>query len=409
MKNLKGALTCFEEANIKPNYSALGREYGLDRRTAKKMYLGIKNNTTRIKSSKLNQYQELIKAKLSIPGTSKKAVYEFIIMNVDDNVGTYLNFKKYVSKNKDILIPKKIEVHPRFETDYGKQLQFDWKGPITLHTRKGEEIVFYVFSSTLGASRMHTYEISEFMTRETVQMCLIHCFQKLGGVPETILTDNMSSIVNYSEHEFVSEFKAFCKDFGTTPKKCKVRSCQTKGKVENCNKFVSWLLPYDHEFNTMKELQMIMSKINDKINGQINQTTNMPPISLFNIEKEYLRPLPKQDIIAHYTDNMIPTKVSNDSLVYYKGTKYSVSPKYINQTVKLQEIDNKLLIYYNTNLITTHEIAKQKILYHEEHYTECLKYTMPYKEQNDIEKIAKENLKLLNRLTKEKEGSKNEL
>ena len=67
----------------------------------------------------------------------------------------------------------------------------------------------------------------------------------------------MSSIVNYSEHEFVSEFKAFCKDMDTTPKKCRVRRCQTKGKVENCNKFVSWILPYDNEFDNVEELMDI--------------------------------------------------------------------------------------------------------------------------------------------------------
>ena len=33
MGNLKGAITCLETANLKPNFSALGREYGLDRRT----------------------------------------------------------------------------------------------------------------------------------------------------------------------------------------------------------------------------------------------------------------------------------------------------------------------------------------------------------------------------------------
>lgn len=44
---------------------------------------------------------------------------------------------------------------------------------------------------------------------------------------------------------------------------------------------------------------------------------------------------------------MIPAKVSNGLLVYYKGHEYSVPKKYINQTVKLNEVNNKLLIYYN--------------------------------------------------------------
>ena len=400
MKNLKGAITCLETANLKPNFSDLGRQYGVDRRTARKRYYGIPNKERKRRESKLDKYQELIKSKLSIPGTSKKAVYEYLKMNIDDDIGTYSNFRKYVSKNEEILIPKKQNVHPRFETDYGKQLQFDWKGPITLHKRDGDEFTFYVFSTTLGASRMHTYEVTQFMTRETVERCLINCFIKLGGVPETVLTDNMSSIVNYSEHEFVDEFKTFCKDMGTTPQKCKVRSCETKGKVENCNKFVNWILPYDSEFDSYEELIGIMEKLNDNINTQVNSTTNMPPISLFEIEKEYLNPLPKQDIIDHYINNMIPAKVSNESLVYYKGTKYSVSPKYINQTVKLQENDNKLLIYYNTSLIATHTISDKKIQYNTDDYIECLKATMPYKDDNEIEKITNENLKLFDRLTK---------
>ena len=143
-----------------------------------------------------------------------------------------------------------------------------------------------------------------------------------------------------------------------------------------------------------------MNRINDKINSQANETTNMAPIGLFQIEKEYLQPLPKQDVIDQYLDYMIPARVSNESLVYYKGTKYSVPPKYINQTVKLQVIDNKLFIYYNTYLITTHELSNQKIQYHETDYAECLRQTMPYKTTNEIEEIAKENLELLSRLTK---------
>lgn len=44
----------------------------------------------------------------------------------DNNIGTYSNFYKYIKKHK--LKPKKNKkAHLRFETDMGKQLQFDWK------------------------------------------------------------------------------------------------------------------------------------------------------------------------------------------------------------------------------------------------------------------------------------------
>ena len=126
----------------------------------------------------------------------------------------------------------------------------------------------------------------------------------------------------------------------------------------------------------------------------------MPPISLFQKEKEYLSPLPKQDILEYYVDNMIPVKVSNESLVYYKKAKYSVPPKYINQTVKLQFMENKLCIYYNKELIAIHELSNLSIQYQEQHYKECLSLSMPTKEASEIEQMAKKNLELLGRLTK---------
>ncbi len=407
MKNLKGAVTCLYVMDIKPNYSALAREYGVDRRTAKKMYLGIQNNIIRARSSKLDKYQETIGVKLSIPGTNKKAVYEFLKDTVNDDIGSYSNFRKYIQKNKDILIPKKIDPSPRFETEMGRQLQFDWKGPMTLHARSGEEVIFYIFSTTLSASRFHSYRYSKFMTRESVQRCLIEIFQELGGVPQEILTDNMSSIVNYSQHKFVPEFEMFCKEMGTTPKKCKVGHAKTKGKDESCNRFINWLIPYDYEFDTENDLQDILKRINEKVNREVNQTTNMPPVSLFQKEKEYLQPLPKQDILDYYLNNMITAKVSKESLVYYKGAYYSVSPKYINQTVKLQEVDNKLYIYYTRQLIVMHEISNQKFNYKENDYIECLAYTMPDKGEGEIVQMAKKNLELLSKLTR-KEGILND-
>lgn len=97
---------------------------------------------------------------------------------------------------------------------------------------------------------------------------------------------------------------------------------------------------------------------------------------------------------------MIPAKVSNTLLVYYKGSQYSVPKKYINQTVKLNEVDNKLLIYYNKNLIASHDISNKKFNYNEEHYKEGLSSSIKYKSSDEIDNLAKHNLKLLDKFTK---------
>ena len=49
MPNLRGAKTCLETLEMKPNYSELGRIYGIDRRTAKKKYNGMEKKMQREK------------------------------------------------------------------------------------------------------------------------------------------------------------------------------------------------------------------------------------------------------------------------------------------------------------------------------------------------------------------------
>lgn len=400
MANLKGAKTCLETLDMKPNYSELGRIYGIDRRTAKKRYNGIENKIQREKNSYLDKYIDIIKEKCNIPGTTKKAVYKYIQMNIDENIGTYSNFNKYINKNDEIIFIKNKTAHVLFETDYGVQLQFDWKGPICLHTKDGQLVQFYIFSTTLSASRFHTFIYSKFMTLESVERCLIESFQIIGGITKECLTDNMSSIINYSQHDFTREFKTFSKDMGFIPKHCKVGSPETKGKDESCNRFMNWLLPYDYEFNNEDELIQIIKRLNKEINKEVNQTTNMPPVALFEKEKEYLQPLPNEIIIDRYLDSLIPVKVQNTMLFHYKGCKYSVPQKYINQTLKVKEIDNKLYVYYNKNLIKIHEISDKKINYTESDYIEGLSSTIYYKSQEEINVLARHNLELLKKITK---------
>lgn len=71
-----------------------------------------------------------------------------------------------------------------------------------------------------------------------------------------------------------------------------------------------------------------------------------------------------------YLVNVEKSKVYPDSLMYYKGKRYSVNPKYIGQFVQAKQIDNILYIYHNKQLIATHEINNKIINYSKEHYSE---------------------------------------
>ena len=63
--NLKGELAVMDSLDIKPNYAALGRKYGMDWRTVKKYHNGYEGRPDkRNKGSKLDEYRNEIKDKI---------------------------------------------------------------------------------------------------------------------------------------------------------------------------------------------------------------------------------------------------------------------------------------------------------------------------------------------------------
>lgn len=392
--SLIGQINIIKGMGFKPNYSELSRQYGIDRRTVKKYCEGYEGKSKiRNKPSKLDPYLDIIKFKFSIKGITAKAVYEYLI---DQNyeIGSYSNFIKYI-KSKNIKLTKTPKGHPRFETPLGKQAQVDWKEDLKLISKNNEEFIVNVFNYKLGNSRYCNFEYRENKTQQDVFECLISSFKNTGGVPQEILFDNMRTVVDIVENKrkINNKMKAFASDFGFEIKLCKPRHSFTKGKVESANKFIEWLLAYNYEFETKEDLIQILKNINKKVNESVNQSTGLPPILLFQKEKEYLQPLPSNSIIESYMDQRLTANVHKDSLINYKNSKYSVPSKYINKNVTLKVIDNQLHIYFNTDLIAVHEITDKKINYKQDHYKELLSQSM--KNSDDIDNIARDNLNQL--------------
>lgn len=377
---------------MKPNYSELARQYGLDRRTVKKYYDGYEGKPAhRSKTSRLDKHLDLIKQKLSIKGSNVRAVYEFILSEIDPDIGTYSNFNKYINA-KGLKPAKTAKGHPRFETAPGIQAQADWKEDVSIANKYGEIFTFQVFDYKLGNSRYTHFTYRLYKTRQDVFYCLIASFRATGGVPREILFDNMSSVVDRDgeQRKIPNQVRAFAKDFNFKIKLCKPRHPFTKGKVETVNKFLAWILPYEGEFETEQELMGILEKINQKVNSYPCQETNMPPLLLFQKEKEYLQPLPKEDVMKSYLSHDRQTTVRTDALITYNNSKYSVPPEYIGKPVRLVESDGTLRIYYSTDLIAVHTLSQKKWNYQKEHYQQLLSCSI--KDADTVAELAEANL-----------------
>lgn len=390
--NLIGTLTMFKTMGMIPNFSELARIFGKDRHTIKNMYVGKENKKRKKKPSELDPYKDEIIEVLSHPGTKIKAAYWYF-KNEKHIKCDYDNFKIYVRKNNLLEEAKTGVPHPLYETDPGEQLQVDWVESIKLSTINGEVIDFNLFSATLGYSRLHYFEYTEFKQESDFKRCLIHFFKKIGGTTKEVLTDNMAAVVNVNDgqkkiHPSVAQF---FKDIGSTLKLCQVRTPQTKGKDEVSNKFAQWLNAYDGKIENKEHLLKIIDKLNIDINNQKNTRTNIPPALLFGKEKEYLSPLPNTELLNSYEDEMRSCKVPSTFVIEYKGAKYSVPPYLITKTVNYKEANGKLFIFYKHDLVAEHKLAKQcSINYHSDHYKKGLLNKLA--NNNDIDELTAKNL-----------------
>ena len=350
--NLKGELAVMNTLGMKPNYAALGRKYEMDWRTAKKYFNGYEGKKhTRNKGSKLDPYKTEIADKLTIRRITVQGVYEFMVKKYGiDRIGSRSNFNRYVIAQG--LKPKKKEGgHPRYEKEPGEQGQVDWKEDISIANKYGEVFVINVFHLTLKYSRFSYLEGFVQKRYDDVARGLINGFIRFGGVPDEILFDNMSTVANIQAKpkKPTESISKLAKEFGFKIRFCKTRSPQTKGCVEAKNKVIDWIRAYEGEFETLEELMTIIETINQDMNININQETDMSPTALFYKEKEYLNPLPCKAIIDLYLQPN-KYKVSDEALIKYGNSRYSVNPKLIGEDVTVDIFDNKLYIYYNGKL-----------------------------------------------------------
>ena len=110
-----------------------------------------------------------------------------------------------------------------------------------------------------------------------------------------------------------------------------------------------------------------------EINNEISQGTNMKPVERLQKETKYLMPLPKQEILNAYITSPKEYKVSKESMITYKGQKYSVPTHLIGKSVSVRETNEYIHIYYTTNLVTKHKKNEKFLNYHKEHIVDILK------------------------------------
>lgn len=400
-----------ESSNLKVNRSQLAREMNVDRRTISKYIQGYKIKTSRSRESQFDSFYTTIDELLNHPDkvfAYKRVLWQYLCDN-HGMTGAQSSFRRYISSKPEFNdyfkgkrnLSNATPAPMRFETLPGQQAQLDWKESILFQLKGGEMIMINILVLLLSYSRYRVYHLSLTKTRDVLCHLLDQSFRQIGGVPQEMLTDNMSTVMDeartaYSTGKINNEFQQFADDYGFKVRPCIAGRPETKAKVESPMRILDELKAYSGDL-TYEELHKKLNDINERENSRFHNGYQMIPILGLEKEKDSLLPLPHGSIRNQYSIKTTQVKVNISSMITYKSNQYSVPPEYIDKTLQLQVHDKQIHLYSNTKLVAVHSLSNKKLNYLESHYIEIAKRTLPF-DDDKIEDIAKENLKMIGAL-----------
>lgn len=215
----------------------------------------------------------------------------------------------------------------------------------------------------LSYSRFRVYRLSLTKTQELLFHFLDDAFATFGGVPREIVTDNMKTVMDVARTEYNPgkvniKFQQFTDDYGFKVHPCIAGRPKTKAKVESQMKFIDEVRAYNGKLN-YNGLNQLITRINNRINSQVNQGTGRIPLLYLKKEKTFLNNIPPDVIRKSYQLHSHTVKINHSSMFNYKNCQYSVPPEYIGKHVFLQVYDNYIHVYYSTKLITIHTLSRK--------------------------------------------------
>lgn len=289
-----------------------------------------------------------------------------------DFKGSESNTRKIVAKRK-----KKIqrEVFIPLDFQIGHQFQFDWgEADIIL---QGQTQRIFLFCIQLSASRVRFVRAYLHEKQEAFLDGFVHAFEFFGGVPTEGLFDNLKTavqkILQGRDRLEQEAFLALQTHYLFKAEFCNPASGNEKGRIEGTVGYIrrNALVP-------LPEVQSI-DELNDYLREWCLKETErkMVPYTkeavaqMWEKEKEYLHPLPKQRFEAC---KLVSCQVNKTSLITIETNQYSVPCGYVSQAVWAKIFVDRVIVVAQNQVIAEHprSYERYQIFTVLDHYLEAL-------------------------------------
>jgi transposase len=243
----------------------------------------------------------------------------------------------------------------------GDVLVFDW----------GEIGPLFVFCAVLAWSRVRFVCFADNLGAEATMTALARCFEYLGGVPKTALTDRMGCLKSDIVAGLVVPTPAyvrFATHYRFRPDFCEGADPESKGLVENLVGYVKSDLMVPAELS-VADLAGANEKglaWCDEVNALLHSEICAVPAERLVKELEVMGTLPS---LRASIGKLVVRKVDRLSCVRFGSARYSVPTLHIGRQVELVAQEGRVLIIFLGEIIAEHDlVAPGETSILDEHY-----------------------------------------
>jgi len=243
----------------------------------------------------------------------------------------------------------------------GDMLVFDW----------GEIGPLFVFCAVMAWSRVRFVCFADNLGAEATMTALARCFEYLGGVPKTALTDRMGCLKGDTVAGLVVPTPAyvrFATHYGFRPDFCQGADPESKGLVENLVGYVKsdLMIPEGLSVTNLARANELALAWCDEVNAALHSEICAIPAERLANELEVMGTLPS---LRASIGKLVVRKVDRLSCVRFGSARYSVPTVHIGRQVELVAQDGKVLIIFLGEIIATHDlVAPGETSVLDEHY-----------------------------------------
>jgi hypothetical protein len=234
------------------------------------------------------------------------------------------------------------------ETAPGEQAQVDFGTGAWVRQADGRKRRPYVFRIVLSHSRKAYSEVVYRQTTENFIRCLENAFWHFGGIPQTLVIDNLRAAVkkpDWFEPELSPKIESFCEHYGVVILPTRVYTPRHKGKVEKGIDYVQDNALKGHQFESLNQQNQHLLHWETTIaDTRIHGTTRKQVGKVFReVEQSTLQPLPTERFPFFQEGQRI---IHRDGHAEIDKAYYSAPPEYVGRTIWTRW-DSRLVRLFN--------------------------------------------------------------